>query len=77
MFLGQYVSGKFSNFTLLLLLCNAMVINSAQNKNFACTGQMIITALIQAVKLPSTVVTRLPFLICPICFSEVLPGLNV
>ena len=76
MFVSHYVSGKFSNFTLLLLLCNVMVINSAQNKNFACTSQMIITALIQAVKLPSTVVTRLPFLIRPICFSEVLPALN-
>ena len=31
------------------------------NKNFACTGQLIVTALTQVVKVPPTVVTRLMF----------------
>ena len=30
------------------------------NKNFACAGQLIITTPTQAVKLPTTTVTRLP-----------------
>ena len=37
---------------------------SAQNINVTCDSQLIVTAPFQAVKLPSTVVTRLPF-----CFS--------
>ena len=34
--------------------------SSTENKNFSCPGQLIIVTPIQAVKLPTTMVTRLP-----------------
>ena len=37
---------------------------SAQNKNFRCDGQLIVTAPIWAIKLPYTAVTILPFCFC-------------
>ena len=42
----------------LLILILALLIN----KNFVWAGQLIVTMLIQAVKLPSVAVTRLPLL---------------
>ena len=35
--------------------------SSVCNKNFACASQFFVTTPIQAVKLPTTMVTRLPF----------------
>ena len=34
--------------------------NSAENKKIACTSQLIVTTLMQVVKLPTTTATRLP-----------------
>ena len=48
---------KWNNKHLLILILALLM-----NKNFVWAGQLIVTMLIQAVKLPSVAVTRLPLL---------------